>query len=98
MAKQKVTVSIDGTVWAAFKNYAWRLQLEAGQNLSVSQFLENMIRAKVEIPVTETDVCEQSVDSLKTASEARVKQTAKKAETSWQGGYSKNAQLGRKGK
>jgi hypothetical protein len=45
--KKKVTVNIDGRVWDAFKQVAWRSQLEAKQNLSVSQYLENMLAVKL---------------------------------------------------
>ena len=51
MAKKKVTVNVEESVWLEFKKRAFRSQLEAGQNPSVSQYLENMISVKLELPI-----------------------------------------------
>ena len=55
MAKKKVTVNIEEKVWEGFKQAAWKSQLEAGQNLSVSQYLENMISVKLTLPVAKRE-------------------------------------------
>ena len=52
MAKKKITVNIEEKVWNAFKQMAWKSQLGAGQNLSVSQYLENMLAVKLTLPVS----------------------------------------------
>ena len=51
MAKKKVTVNIEEKVWLEFKKKAFGSQLEAGQMPSISQYLENMISVKLELPV-----------------------------------------------
>ena len=51
MAKKKVTVNIEEGVWLEFKKKAFGSQLEAGQNPSVSQYLENMIIVKLTLPI-----------------------------------------------
>ena len=51
MAKKKVTVNVEESVWLEFKKRAFRSQLEAGQNPSVSQYLENMISVKLTLPI-----------------------------------------------
>ena len=91
MAKKKVTVNIEEKVWLEFKKRAFRSQLEAGQNPSVSQYLENMISVKLELPI------EARYDHKDLVVEIPVEKKKPSSGPIWNGGYSKDKQLGKRG-